>query len=539
MDRNVGQLTGSDPSADVVREVMASFHLVDGYRSVHPKKPGHTWFRANSVQSSRIDRVYVSRDMRITHAETVSLPFSDHNPVYLDLELICSNRRSNRSGGVVIAIKDRFRCEIPDIRKDTSGRCISVLYTTADTSFRVCNIYAPNSPSERKMFFNELYVHTRGSNPIILGGDFNCVIDPIDRSSTNANTHSFAGRDEIQDLASQYNLVDCYRTLHPSTPGHTWARRDRSSRLDRLYLPTNFAVTKVDTVFLPFSDHNPVYVNFSLNNSPRKGKGYWKYNSSLSHDEDFVHDLRYQFRLWSTLKPPFCSITDWWENVKSRIKELAIRHGIRIAQKKRHRIEKLQKVLSDANSGEIERILNAEVHGAFIRSRPNYLEEGEKLSAFFFRKEKYRAEQKLIRSIRNTDGSIVYENKEIMSVFHHFFSQLFSEQCGCNEFIQDEFVKCLSTSLSKDDKNSLDHPITLDEVQNAIRLAAKNKAPGSDGLSYDFYASFTDLLSTDLTLVFNEIFCKGSLSKSQRTGVVTLLPKNGDSLDPTNWRPLV
>ena len=51
-----------------------------------------------------------------------------------------------------------------------------------------------------------------------------------------------------------------------------------------------------------------------------------------------------------------------------------------------------------------------------------------------------------------------------------------------------------------------------------------------------FYLKFWDVLGNDLVLVLNSAFRLGSLSRSQRRGIITLAFKKGDRLDPKNWR---
>ena len=116
--------------------------------------------------------------------------------------------------------------------------------------------------------------------------------------------------------------------------GHTWSRQNKSSRIDRVYLPNDFEVINATTTCLPLSDHNPVSVTFRLpRSSTSRGRGYWKYNASLNDNVEFCEDLRLHYGLWTTLKPAFSSIVEWWDHIKIRIKELAIKHSVRVAKK--------------------------------------------------------------------------------------------------------------------------------------------------------------------------------------------------------------
>ena len=67
---------------------------------------------------------------------------------------------------------------------------------------------------------------------------------------------------------------------------------------------------------------------------------------------------------------------------------------------------------------------------------------------------------------------------------------------------------------------------------------ARQKAPGSDGLPAGFYLKFWAVLGNDLVQVLNLCYRSGSLSLSQRRGVISLSFKKGDRLDMQNWRPI-
>ena len=454
-------------------------------------------------------------------------------PVYYSPSL------TNHSGGVAILLTNRLSPIVTQVKKDNKGRCISLGYSFNGTRLRLCNIHAPNNPTERKNFIDQLYIHTVGSSPIVLGEDFNFVTDSFDSSSTSHGSSTFVGREELNHVTSSHSLIDSFRTLHPSSPGHTWSRSNRSSRIDRIYLPVDFRIAKAVTSSFPYSDRNPVFVTFSVQCSRiDKGKGYWKYNCALNDNQSFCDDLRVQYQLWSSLKEGFNSLTDWWENIKERIKSLAIFHSSKVARENRARLNSLQlRCLSD-DSNEIDILINKECKGAYIRSRVKYLEEGEKPSPIFFKHEKSRGSKKTIHSIRNKDGVSCNQKNDISAVFHEFYSELYCKPSSLVEKSQDVFLNSLSSTISEEEKNSLEQPLSLNELWKVICKSARNKSPGHDGLPYEFYHKFFDLIGNDLLGVFNEVFCTGRLSRSQRMGIITLIPKSGDKEDPANWRPI-
>ena len=84
--------------------------------------------------------------------------------------------------------------------------------------------------------------------------------------------------------------------------------------------------------------------------------------------------------------------------------------------------------------------------------------------------------------------------------------------------------------------------LTLEELHSALKASARNKKPGSDGLPYEFFSHFWDLLGPELLEVLLDCFQDQhapSLPASMSQGVITLLYKGKGSrslLD--SYRPI-
>lgn len=62
---------------------------------------------------------------------------------------------------------------------------MSVLIQYNNASFNLVNVYAPNSISDRKVFFEGLHDYFLSRGDLIIGGDFNCVENSIDKFRSN------------------------------------------------------------------------------------------------------------------------------------------------------------------------------------------------------------------------------------------------------------------------------------------------------------------------------------------------------------------
>ena len=127
-----------------------------------------------------------------------------------------------------------------------------------------------------------------------MGGDFNVYmnskIDKLDTmSEKNANPEY---RKEIISLIENFNLVDCCRSLHPEKKRYTWHARGKASRLDYCFISEHLLnENKCDILPGLHSDHSIVSVEIGCLDSTR-GKGLWKFNSSLLQDQAYVNLIK-------------------------------------------------------------------------------------------------------------------------------------------------------------------------------------------------------------------------------------------------------
>ena len=104
----------------------------------------------------------------------------------------------------------------------------------------------------------------------------------------------------------------------------------------------------------------------------------------------------------------------------------------------------------------------------------------------------------------------------------------------------EEFIENLEIPKLEDTvRDELEGEITLKERQDILCTFKREKSPGDDGFTWEFYNCFFDLLGRDLVDSFNSAYNTGEMSISQRRSVITLIPKEDSDLELlNNWRPI-
>lgn len=171
--------------------------------------------------------------------------------------------------GVAILSKYKFDVtakNLPNFQEDSAARYLEILVSDNSKKFYVASLYVPNGCSPNKetereklayklKWFDKLYEHLlilqKSGYPIILGGDFNVMMQDIDvfdaRRFLNSPLYCKAVKDKLISL--QYmGLYDAYRFLHPNDEGYTFWDYSANSfvtnsglRIDYLMMSAYFA----------------------------------------------------------------------------------------------------------------------------------------------------------------------------------------------------------------------------------------------------------------------------------------------------------
>ena len=127
-------------------------------------------------------------------------------------------------------------------------------------------------------------------------------------------------------------MCDIWREIHRNKKQFSWhsLHEPVGSRLDRVYLPTQWILVVNKTQIQPFSwsDHDLVVTDFQLPKTYKREKGYWKLNETLLSDENYMNAFRTFWEGWKERKGDFDNPAEWWDIGKIEIKRLSIKHSV-------------------------------------------------------------------------------------------------------------------------------------------------------------------------------------------------------------------
>lgn len=93
--------------------------------------------------------------------------------------------------------------------------------------------------------------------------------------------------------------------------------------------------------------------------------------------------------------------------------------------------------------------------------------------------------------------------------------------------------------LSETNRESMECPVTSEEVLLAIKTFKPHKCPGPDGLSSSYFKKSATILAPLLTNTFNALLKQHSFGRDTLTAIISMIPKpNTDNSLWFDYRPI-
>jgi len=177
----------------------------------------------------------------------------------------------------------------------------------------------------------------------------------------------------------------------------------------------------------------------------------------------------------------------------------------------------------------------------------------EKITPYFLNLAKTPQKNESIDTICDDNGLVFDEPEMRNNHIHSYYRDLYRKpnrvpvpnmvevgSLSIEEFLGEaaNHPEVLKSKLNENEKNFLDRPLSIDELDFSVKKVKKNSAPGGDGISNRFILKNWNLLRVPLFKYATTCFEKGTLTNNFRSANVRLIPKKGDCTKIKNWRPI-
>ena len=464
-------------------------------------------------------------------------------------------------------------------------------FTFSGQPYTVVSVYAPAVAAERPHYFmQELLPSLPADRHLLVGGDFNCIagqqdmLDPAGEPGQRTQGY-WAG---LRHVETDHQLFDVWRDLnadrraftHIATSGHSAARFDRwliSEQLRDRVSKEHRAIGQV--VGYP-GDHLGVSLSLSAPRATSYGAAAWRMPLHLLDDQPFCDRITAEVPAYLQSHPLGQEVTRGrrWVDLKRHIKDIALQRSWALAAERRASLTALESdsraalaqysstptadtLLTWLDAQHLLQTLNTEAaKGAALQAGIVWQFYGEQ-STFWFhhlaRERQGRTEIKALKTGAASDSPRVVLDSPAgrdqgSTVLRDFYSAdsatgLFAAH-PVSEEAQEELLQAVDKSLSppaaaEAEGANGDGSIPLAELEAALRGLPRGKAPGLDGIPYEFYQRFWPVLGPELAAVLQEAFtsqASPALPPSLMQGRITLLykGKGADRESPASYRPI-
>ena len=183
-------------------------------------------------------------------------------------------------------------------------------------------------------------------------------------------------------------------------------------------------------------------------------------------------------------------------------------------------------------------ILKGREESIRLRSRATWLKAGDENSRFFHNFAKGRKMANTIWNLPLPEGGLADTFNKLSNLGSSHFRNLYKRPAGTNLAEIINVATHFPRFVEEEDSEALEVPVTMEELEGTIKWFKKEKSPGPDGWTIEFYSAFFELLGGNILKVVEESRTSGSLYNAINSTFIALIPKSDNPSSFDDFRPI-
>ena len=450
------------------------------------------------------------------------------------------------SVGGILLLWDKRRISLED--SVAGSFSVSCLFRMEEDGFQwvFSGVYGPIEKRLRESFWEELgSIRGLWENPWCVGGDFNEILSPNERSRGGRISNSMR---RFADVLNELGLRDL-----PLQGGHyTWqgGSNGRSmSRLDR-FLVTPDWESQCNRVIQrrlprPVSDHFPIMLDSEgvrTGPSPFRFELMWlKYEGFKEILKGWWQNLQYHgsfsFIISAKLKALKDLLKNWNREVFGKVeyqKKDALRRVSYWDELEKERGLSLEEVEARVKAKDDFKSWALMEETSWLQKfRETWLKEGDRNTGFFHRMANAHKRRNCLKSI-SINGRKLDKEAEIKEGLVNTFQNLLSDPGGWRPPLPDLALN----EIGPEEAARLEEIFSEEEIWAAISGLNSEKAPGPDSIPLAFWSFSWDFVKNEVLGFFKEFHEQGRFVKQLNATFLVLIPKKQTVEDFKDLRPI-
>ena len=376
-------------------------------------------------------------------------------------------------------------------------------------------------------------------------------------------------------------MVDTFRHMHGSARSFTYLANHQGqavgSRLDRVYItrPHLQYITGSTVVSGSSSDHRLAVLELLPRRPPAAGRGLRRVRLHFAKHRNLRESMQASVeRLMAEAPANPHALLAWWPAAKEQLRRLAAHYNREawlqrvgasqeVADATRAQDAALARVAAGERGALAAAVAAAAAAQTAARRSAVGLSRASRIRWLHHRERPYPHITQMVRppqartlvpALRAASGRITRNPRRMAQLVADYWQRISSAPAAAagaaSQQQQQQQQQAAHTAVlaavqqhggsipAADAAAAGAARISEDEVRKALRRMQPGKSPGKDGIPADLYRICAQAVAPVMAAVFTAIGEHGVLPHGFLDGVITVLFKKDDALDPANYRPI-